>query len=84
MNLSLQEKSLWISLVLTLLIFGYYFSHAVRTIRNPDVDDMILVGFIIGVIVLSIIIQIILQSVLAIAHRKEVEDGGDERDNLSQ
>jgi hypothetical protein len=82
MKLSFQEKSIWISLVTTILIFGFYFTQAIRAFDSPDVHGTYLIGLFIGIIILVVIVQIVLQSVLAIAHRKAAEAGTDERDNL--
>jgi len=82
MNISYQEKSIWISLVTTILIFGFYFTQAVRVFNNPDLSNTILTGFFLGAIVLVVAIQIVLQTILAIANRKVAEKAGDERDSL--
>ena len=81
-KMSFQEKSIWISLGLTLLIFGSYFSTAFTVFQDPEVSNSTLTGLFIGAIILVVIIQIVLQSALAIAHRKEAGIGNDERDNL--
>lgn len=82
MNMSFQEKSIWISLVSTILIFGYYFTQAISVFKNPDVHKTNLIGLFVGVIFLVVIIQIISQSILALVNRKEAEKGEDERDHL--
>jgi len=82
MKMSFQEKSIWISLISTILIFGYYFTQAISVFNNPDVHNTNLIGLFIGIIILVVIIQIASQTIVAIVHRKEVEKGEDERDNL--
>jgi len=82
MNLSFREKSLWISLVVTLSIFGFYYLRAFSVFSNAAIPNESLMGLFIGVIVLTIVVQVVLQSVLAIANRKEAASAGDERETL--
>ncbi len=82
MNISFQEKSIWISLIVTLLIFGYYFIQSVIVLKNPLSDSSELIGLFIGTIILTVIIQVVLQIILAITNKKEAVQGKDERDNL--
>lgn len=82
MNISFQEKSIWVSLVATILIFGFYFIKAFNVFSSANTPNESLIGLFIAVIVLSIVAQIVLQSVLAIAYRKEAEGSEDERDNI--
>jgi len=80
--MSLQEKSIWISLVVTLLIFGYYFASAFRVFSDPAADQTKLIGLFIGAVVLMIIIEAVLHIVLAIAFKREAEKSEDERDKV--
>lgn len=82
MNLSYKEKSIWASLISTIIVFGYYFFFAIKVFNNPEIENMMLVGLFIGAVVFIMIIQIFSQIVIAIANRKEAEKGEDERDNL--
>ena len=82
MNMSYQEKSIWISLISTILIFGYYFTKAISVFNNQDIHNNNLIGLFIGIIIAVIIIQIIAQSTIALANRKDAERGADERDTL--
>lgn len=80
--MSFHEKSIWITLIVTLAVFGFYFAQAITVFTNPELPDENLIGLFIVVVVFVIILQIILQSILAIIHRKEAEKDGDERDKL--
>jgi len=82
MNLSYKEKSIWASLISTIIVFGYYFFFAIKVFNNPEIENMMLVGLFIGAVVFIMLIQIFSQIVIAIANRKEAEKGEDERDNL--
>ena len=81
MKLSYKEKTIWITLISAFLIYGYYFSKAIKAIHDPEVLNVLFI-LLIWITVIYIIIQIIAHSVIAIIHRKEAVDGGDERDKL--
>ena len=66
MNLSYREKSIWVSLIATLVVYGRYFALGGQ-------------GHLIGTIILLVIIQIVCQVVIAIASKPEPMD---ERDRL--
>ena len=83
-KMSFQEKSIWISLILTILIFGHYFYRAVRVFSSPDLPESKLIALFIGAVFTLIIIQIASQSILAFSHKKEAAQGKDERDHFIQ
>lgn len=80
--MSFREKSIWVSLVVILLAFGYYFINAFNLLTDPDAYDGQLVGWFIGIVVVIIILEVTLHIVLAIASRKEAEADEDEREHL--
>ncbi|MBC8375025.1 MAG: hypothetical protein H8E26_03200 [FCB group bacterium] len=82
MNLSYQEKSIWASLIITSIMFIYYFSRVLGVIENPDIPETSLIVVFIGVITVTIFAQVVIQSIMAIIYRDEVKDGGDERETL--
>ena len=82
MNLSYQEKSIWASLIITSIMFIYYFSRVLGVIENPDLPESSLISVFIGVITVTIFAQIVIQSIMAIIYSDEVKDGGDERESL--
>ncbi len=82
MNMSFKEKSIWISLIATIIIFGFYFSKTFPLFRNFDDNNTEMVMLFIGVVILMIIVQIISHIVLAVFNRKDAEAGEDERDKL--
>ncbi len=63
MNLSYQEKSIWGSLIATLIVYGHYFASGSHGL--------------IGTIVVLVVIQIICQSAIAIASKPEAADERD-------
>ena len=84
MNMSLKEKSTWISLVATVLVFGWYALNVVNIdISNmPEKDaNAVAMGYLSGAILYIIVIEIAFQSLISIAGTKaDVE--GDERDRM--
>ncbi|MEA3286173.1 MAG: hypothetical protein U9Q77_02185 [Candidatus Marinimicrobia bacterium] len=82
MPVSFQERSLWISLISTLLIFGYYFVKVFSTLTNPDTIALNFGGLLVGVLFFISLIQIVLQSIVAGWFNKEASDGIDERHTM--
>lgn len=69
MNLSYQEKRIWINLVTQLVVYAVYFYELWR----GNVTPMSLLGVIVAIIVL----QVVLQIALTITSRKEPKDERD-------
>lgn len=89
MNISFQEKSIWVALVVTILIFGSYFTFAFSAfyegISDPNADYTklsALIPLFIGAIVLISVILGFLHIFLAPAFNKATQIGEDERDKL--
>ncbi|WP_421132143.1 hypothetical protein [Alteromonas sp. A079] len=84
MNMSLKEKSTWISLVATVLVFGWYALNVVNIDMSnmPEKDaNAAAMGYLSGAILYIIVIEIAFQSLISIAGTKaDVE--GDERDRM--
>ncbi len=77
MNLSFQEKSLWLMLVSLVGVFGFYFAKALPT-HTVDVMPHQVVLFVLAVVLL-VILQIVGHIVIAIVDRRTDTD---ERDRL--
>jgi hypothetical protein len=83
MNMSFREKSIWISLISTLLIFGDYFLNIIALGNLPEqVAKTAALELSIRAFVLIIIVEIIFQTMLAVSNRKAAKLGADERDKL--
>jgi hypothetical protein len=95
MNLSFKEKSLWTSLIITIVIFGYYFSRVFSalnqptvdtsgliTLNQPTVDTSGLITLFIGVVFAMIVLEIVSHITLTAIYKKEANDFNDERDKL--
>lgn len=84
MNMTLKEKSTWLSLVATLLVFGWYtlkvFSIDMQSMSEEEAINLAMSNLS-SAILYIIIIEIIFQSLIAAAGKK-IEIEGDERDRL--
>jgi|GEM_PF-357595 len=80
LNTSYHEKSLWVSLVSTVLVFGTYFIKAFGIFGVQSRSGTNLIFTFISAVVVLIVIQITTQIFLTITDRKAVEAGQDERD----
>jgi hypothetical protein len=77
MNLSFQEKTLWLMLISLVAVFGFYFAHAL-----PDAGRDVMpqqVALFIAAIVLLVVMQVAGLIVIAIIDRRP---GADERSRL--
>lgn len=79
MKKSFEEKSVWITLVSMLAIFGYYFVVAARMKSAGSTAVVEFVPLFVSVVVLMVVVIVIGHIVVAIASRPE---GRDERDRL--
>ena len=83
MNMTFKEKSTWLSLIATLIIFGDYaisvFSMDSMILNQDEMIELAMdnLG---SAILLIIIVEIIFQTLIALSSNKQVEE--DERDKL--
>ncbi|WP_299076044.1 hypothetical protein [uncultured Paraglaciecola sp.] len=83
--MSFREKSIWISLLSSVVIFGNYFFNIITLPSLPvEVAKLTVLGFSIRAIIFIIIVETFFQVTLAICNRKEAELDADERDKLFQ
>ena len=83
MNMSFREKSIWISLFSTLIIFGNYFFNIFTLHELPaEAAKLAVLGFSIQAFVFIIVVEILLQSALTIYEHKMALLDADERDKL--
>ncbi len=79
--MSFREKSTWVLLAATVIVYGWYFAttlgEALGSATPPVVDNVRLFGAVVVMVVLSIVAHI----VIAILSPKEA-DAADERDRL--
>lgn len=82
MNMSFQEKSIWVSLIIILLAFGSYFSNIYDGLQAGSLNRQEIVGLFVGLVVTIIVLQIAGHIVVALASPKDADQPGDERDKL--
>jgi len=82
MDLSFQEKSIWVSVIAILVVFGYYFISIFSAAGSMTSAETIF--RFIGAIVILVIIEITLHILIAVTDVKGAEehDVVDERDRL--
>ena len=72
MSITHKEITAWISLAITLVVYGYYFSQAPHTQTAADMTWLF-----IGAVVAVVVLQIVLQVIASILHRPEKTDERD-------
>ena len=80
--MSFREKSAWIGLVTTLLVWGVYFTKVAGEIAGGAPDGGEILGLFVSAVVLSICIEVTLAIALAAFTRKEDRTPADERERL--
>ncbi len=83
MNMTFKEKSTWLSLFVTLVIFGNYAISVFTmdpSMLNPEEMIDLAMDNLSSAVLYLIIIEIIFQSLIAAASRSKMEIEGDERD----
>ena len=80
MDLSFQEKSIIGSLLITILLFGWYFLQVFKVLTGDSSESAAALPFVlIGVVVAVIIVEVVYHVIIALASKAEDED---ERDAL--
>jgi len=80
MDMSFKEKSTWISLFSTVLIFGYYFINLIGLTELPDAQAKTAAGdLLMRAVILSVVVEIIFQGMLAATNHQAASLGDDER-----
>jgi hypothetical protein len=75
-GLTFREKTLWSSLVSTVVVYAYYFW---QVLRLGDGDPVLVAGVFIQVVIVMIVSQIVITAALAIHRRPERIDERDRR-----
>ena len=80
MDMSFQEKSIAGSLVITILVFGWYFSELFKILMSDSSERLAGLPFVlVGVIIAVVFVEIVYHSAIALMSKPEDED---ERDRL--
>ncbi len=78
MYFSFKEKSVIASLVVTLLIFGWYFYYVFSNLALTA-NEVLSVSDLIGIIILIVILEIVIHAFISVREKNPIED---ERDKL--
>ena len=83
LNMAFKEKSIWLSLITTVLIFSYYLIRLFALLDEPEeLATSAALGLLLKMSMAIIIVEAVLQSLLAASNRKVANLGADERDRL--
>ncbi len=80
--MSFTEKTAWVSVTLTLLVWGSYFTRLASSVTEGNLDAGRLAGMFIGSVITLIILQIVFAIVSAITSPREAQAGLDEREQI--
>jgi len=78
----LREKTAWVSVATTLLVWGWYFAAAAGEIADGRADAGELLGMFVGAVVLSILLEVVLAIVVAVVAPRDADAPADERERL--
>ncbi|MFC1760121.1 hypothetical protein ACFLZD_01210 [Candidatus Neomarinimicrobiota bacterium] len=82
--MSYKEKSILTSLILTVIIFGFYFIKVFGTISPTDSGLVNGIVLFVGAVLYIVLLEMILRIILPIFHKNEPKDSDDERDKIIQ
>ena len=81
--MSFEEKSIWVSLISTVCIFGYYFINVLSLGSMPlEQANIAAVQLLFQAVVTTVVVEIILHTVIAICNPNDAQQPSDERDKL--
>lgn len=80
--MSYKERSIWVSLAITVYIWVNYFSQIYISAADGSLAVEIVKGLLLEVIIMTLTLEIALQIVLAIIDNKDANYADDERDKL--
>ena len=85
--MTFREKHLWISVVTTVVVWGYYFWRLIAAARDGGLQDprfgWVLGAFFIGCLIVSALVEMALRILAAATTRKAEREAMDERETLA-
>ncbi len=85
--MSFREKHLWISIISTVLVWGFYFLRLVQAIRGGGLEADDFAGYMGGLFVLCLVVTVVIEIVLTIIANlttsKAEREARDERETLA-
>lgn len=82
LNMSFEEKSVWVSLLIILFVFVAYFSQVFQGLATDSLNKVEVSGLFIGAVVSVVVLEIVLHIAIAIFNVKDADQPTDERDRL--
>ncbi len=82
MNLSFKEKSTWISLIIMLVVWGYYFNEIRLTLGDGVVERIETIVMFVVALVILVVLNIAGHIIIAVGSPREANEPEDERDRL--
>ena len=82
LNVSFEEKSIWVSLVIITFVFAGYFSQVYEGLMSGTLNKGVVFGLFFGAVFSIIVLEIALHIVIAILNAKDADQPSDERDRL--
>ena len=80
MNLTFQEKSNWVSLIILSVVWVNYFSRIQPALSTGTINREESIGLFIGAVVVLVILEVVAHIVLAVSNVKTADQPADERD----
>lgn len=80
--MSYKEKTIWLSLVILVFTWGYYWLTLAELAQHQSLNQLIIKDLLKSVILLTILLEVVLHIILAIINHKDANTGDDERDKL--
>ncbi|MGB5488333.1 MAG: hypothetical protein WBN06_13140 [Lysobacterales bacterium] len=82
LNVSFEEKSIWVSLAIITFVFAGYFSQVYEGLMSGTLNKVAVFGLFFGAVFSIIVLEIALHIVIAILNVKDANQPNDERDRL--
>jgi hypothetical protein len=80
--MSFREKTAWISLGVTALVWGGYFASVWRELAAPDPSSGDILGLFVRAVILTVVLEVALAIAVAVAAPKAANSPADERERL--
>jgi C4-dicarboxylate transporter len=78
--MSYKERSIWVSLAITIYIWFNYFSTVYHSVQNQNLTISIMQSALLSVVIMTVVLEILHHIVIAIIDNKNANYDEDERD----
>lgn len=80
--MSFREKMVWVTLAVTLAVWGWYFVRVWGALADGEATGAAILGLFVRAVVLTIVLEVVVAIALAAAAPKAAEAPADERERL--